>query len=443
MASIRDAFVLDIYQDAPGAQPRHIRAETLIAIRWVAIIGQATTVMIVHYGLGFETPLLACLAAIGASAALNLFLQTRYKGARQMGRRDAFLSLAFDAGQLALLLGMTGGPYNPFAVLLLAPVTVSASILPGRQTLWLGLFVAALVTIIASFHLPLPGPAPALPRIYALAAWAALLVGIVFVAGYVARVATEQQRMSQALGAVEATLRREQQMSAVGALAAAAAHELGTPLATIALVAKELSRDLPEGSEAAEDAALIVSQTERCRAILADISARPDETAGGDAGARFYPMSASALIRDIAEPRRPADIDLEIIQRPIAGDAGAEPRIARTPEMMNGLTNILSNALQFAAKEVTVSVAWSARNLSITVVDDGPGFPPDLIRRIGEPYISTRRNRSGHMGLGLFIARTLLENSGAKLKFANRPGAGAEVVASWSRPDIEVTAEEQ
>lgn len=442
MISIRDAFLFDIYRDAPGAQPGHIRAETLIAIRWVAIFGQAATVLIVHFGFGFQTPLLVCMTAIGASAALNLFLQARYKGARQMSLRDAFLSLGFDAAQLAFLLALTGGPLNPFAVLMLAPVTVSASVLPGRQTLWLGLLAAALTTVIAVAHFPLPGPAPKLPWIYALAGWAALVVGIFFVAGYVARVATEQQRMSRALGAVEETLQREQRVSAVGALAAAAAHELGTPLATIALVAKELSRDLELGAEAAEDAALIVSQTERCRAILADLSARPGEGAGGDAGQRFYPIVVSMLMRELADPRRPEGVDLTIIQRPIAGDAGAEPRIRRTPELINGLSNILSNALQFAVDEVTVSIAWSANNLSITVVDDGPGFPPDLIRRIGEPYISTRRDQAGHMGLGLFIARTLLENSGATLKFSNRPGAGAEVTASWSRSAVEEPARE-
>lgn len=435
MASIRDVFLLDIYDDAAGGSSRHIRAATLVAIRWVAIFGQLATVLIVHFGLGFETPLFYCLAAIATSAALNLSLSMRYQGAQEMERRDAFRSLVFDAVQLAFLLGLTGGLHNPFAVLLLAPVTVSASILPPRQTLWLCMIAAASATVIVVLHLPLPGPVPAMPRIYSLAGWVGLVVGIVFVAGYVALIATEQARMSQALAAVAETLRREQQVSAVGALAAAAAHELGTPLATITLVAKELSRDLPPDTEAAEDAALIVSQTERCRAILAELAARPSD----DAGQAFYPMSATALIQDIAEPRRPPEIILKVVQRPISGDAGAEPRIARTPELLNGLANILSNALQFAREEVTVSIAWSARNLSITVVDDGPGFPPDLLRKIGQPYISTRRGQSGHMGLGLFIARTLLENSGAQLRFGNRAGAGAEVVASWSRAAVEVT----
>lgn len=433
-----ETFKLDIYTEAPGTGPRHIRAATLAAIRWVAIAGQLATLLIVHFGFGFETPLAPCLAAVGISAAINIYMKARYAGARHMSTQDALFSLGFDAAQLAFLLGLTGGLYNPFAVLLLAPVTVSASILTGRQTLWLGLFVAGLVTVIAIAHAPLPGPAPQPPRIYALAGWAAILVGIVFVAGYVARVAAEQRRMEQALGAVETTLRREQQVSAVGALAAAAAHELGTPLATISLVAKELSRDLPPGTEAADDAALLVSQAERCRDILTELAARPSD----DAGDAFYPITATALIETISAGRRRPDVDVKVHQRPISGDAGAEPRVVRTPELLNGLANILSNAIQFAKSEVTVAVAWSQRNLSITVVDDGPGYPADLIQKIGEPYISTRANQSGHMGLGLFIARTLLEKSGARLKFGNRPGAGAEVVATWSRQALEVRAKE-
>ncbi len=429
-----DTFKLDIFGDTPGGSPRHIRAATLIAIRWIGICGQLATVLVVHFGFEYRTPLAACLTAIAASALLNLLLRSRYAGARHMQQPEAMFLLGFDAAQLTFLLGMTGGLFNPFAVLILAPVTVSASLLPGRQTVLLGLFVAALVTLLALAHMPLPGPAPAMPPVYALASWAATIIGIVFVAGYVGRVAAEQRRMQNALAAVEATLRREQQVSAVGALAAAAAHELGTPLATISLVAKELSRDLPPDTEAAEDAALLVSQAERCRAILAELAARPSD----DSGVRFYPIAISALIEDIALGREQANVEFQVLRRPVSGDAGAEPRIARTPELVNGLVNILSNALQFAATRVTVTVAWSARNVSITVVDDGPGFPIDTLQRIGEPYISTRRNQSGHMGLGLFIARTLLENTGARLTFANRSGAGAEVVASWTRSALEV-----
>jgi two-component system sensor histidine kinase RegB len=436
MAGIFDAFKIDIFNDAPGMRPRHIRAATLIAIRWVAITGQLVTVLTVRFWLDFDLPLTFCLISILASCILNLHLTRKYRNARQMKRRDANFSLRFDAVQLAFLLGLTGGLYNPFSMLILAPVTVSAAILPVRHTIRTGVLVAILVSLLTVVHVELPGPAPDLASIYGVAAWVATLVGLIFIAGYVARVAAEQRRMMQALHAVEATLRREQQVSAVGALAAAAAHELGTPLATITLVAKELSREIPEDTETGKDIALLVSQSERCRSILADLTARPGEDEN-DTGARFYPINFSALLEEIAEERKPAEISFSILKRPIAGDAGVEPRVLRSPELVNGITNILANALQFARKEVSIIVAWSAKNVSLTVVDDGPGFASDLLERIGDPYISTRKNKDGHMGLGLFIARTLLENSGARLTFGNRSGAGAEITASWSRSDLE------
>lgn len=439
MVGLVDAFKLEIFEDAPGAGPRHVRAETLIAIRWIAILGQAVTVLIVAVLFELTASLIACMAAIVASAMVNVFLSVRYGGARQLSNRSVLLSLGFDTVQLAFLLGLAGGLHNPFSILLLAPVTVSAAILRGRLTLWLGLLTAAATTILAIVHLPVPGPAQSLSPVYALAAWVATVVGVVFVAGYVARVASEQRRMQQALSEVRTTLQREQQVSALGALAAAAAHELGTPLATITLVAKELSRDLPAGSEAAEDAELLVSQAERCRDILAELSARPSD----DSGDRFYPIPLTALIDEAAARHRRPKIAFTVLQRPISGDAGAEPRVQRTPELVNGLGNILSNALQFAETEVKISVQWSRTELSVCVLDDGPGFPPDMLSRVGEPYLSTRRNVDGHMGLGLFIARTLLENTGASLTFANRPEAGAEVMASWSRDALEVKADKR
>lgn len=437
MAGPLDVLKFDAHEDAAGIGPQHVRGATLIGIRWVAIVGQASTVLIVAVLFGLSTALVACLAAIVASAMLNLFLSVRFGGRRQLSHKNVLLSLAFDTTQLAFLLGLTGGLHNPFSLLLLAPVTVSASILSSGRTLILGLYTGIATSILAVAHLGVPGPAPELSPIYALAAWAATLVGIVFVAGYVSRVASEQRRMQQALGEVRTTLQREQQVSAVGALAASAAHELGTPLATIALVAKELTRDLPEGSEAAEDAALLVSQAERCRDILAELAERPSD----DSGAEFYPIPLTALVGAAATRHRRPEIAYTVLQRPLSDDAAVEPRVQRTPELVHGLANILSNALQFAKTEVIVTIEWSAEEIRARVVDDGPGFPLDVLDKIGEPYISTRANQEGHMGLGLFIARTLLENTGAQLTFENGPNGGAVVLASWSRSALEVKAE--
>lgn len=437
MVSLLDALKFDARKDAQDMGSQHVRGATLIAIRWVAIIGQASTVLIVAVLFELSSALVACLAAIAASAMLNLFLSVRFGGRRQLSHQNVLLSLAFDTAQLAFLLGLTGGLHNPFSILLLAPVTVSASILSAGRTLILGLFTVIAISILAIMHLPVPGPAPALSPIYALAAWAATLVGIVFVAGYVSRVAREQRRMQQALGEVRTTLQREQQVSAVGALAASAAHELGTPLATIALVAKELTRDLPEGSEAAEDAALLVSQAQRCRDILAELAERPSD----DSGAEFYPIPLTAIVGSAASHHRRPEIAYTILQRPLSDSGGAEPRVQRTPELVHGLANILSNALQFAETEVKVTIEWSAAEIQARVIDDGPGFPSEVLDRIGEPYISTRADQDGHLGLGLFIARTLLENTGAQLTFENGANGGAAVLACWSRSALEVKVE--
>jgi two-component system, sensor histidine kinase RegB len=438
MTGLLDVLKLDIHEYAPGAGPRHVRGATLIAIRWVAIIGQTATVLIVAVLFEMTAALVICLAAIVASAMLNLFLSFRFGARRQLTQRFVLASLAFDTAQLALLLGLTGGLHNPFSILLLAPVTVSATILSAQRTLTLGLFALLAISILAIAHMPVPGPAPQLALIYSLAAWVATVVGTIFIAGYVVRVASEHRRMQEALGEVRTTLQREQQVSAVGALAAAAAHELGTPLATISLVSKELMLDLPDGSEAAEDAALLVSQAERCRDILAELAARPSD----DSGAEFYPIPLTALVGGAATQHRRPEIAFTVLQRPLSDGAGPEPRVQKTPELVNGLVNILSNALQFAKTEVKIVIEWDAEEIRAHVSDDGPGFLSDVLDRIGEPYISTRAEQDGHMGLGLFIARTLLENTGASLTFANGPEGGAAVQAVWARVLLEAKQDE-
>lgn len=410
-----------------------VRLQTLITIRWIAVAGQLVTLLVVHFGFGFTLPLVPALIAVAASAALNAALPLVHRGQPHVGDRDAAIHLAFDCVQLAVLLFLTGGLANPFEVLILAPVTVSATILSRRSTLLLAALAVVLVTVLAFWHLPLPGPPGQVPPpgIMLFAVWIATVLAILFIASVVARVAAEQRRMRDALAEAQAALAREQQLSALGALAAAAAHELGTPLATISVVAKELARDLPPDSDLSDDATLLLSQAERCRDILAELARRPVD----DAGEAYYRAPLSALIEAAAVPHRRDAIALEIVRR--AGDAGPEPRVERRPELVHGIGNLLSNALQFAERRVEVAIAWTASSVRVTIADDGPGFPPMLLARFGEPYISSRSGESGHMGLGVFIAQTLLHRTGARLVFGNRQGYGAEVVIEWPRDVLE------
>ena len=410
-----------------------ISLRTLILIRWVAIGGQGLTILIVHYGLGFGLPLVPALAVVASSALLNLVLIVLRQWAARLGARDAALYLGYDTLQLAVLLYLTGGLQNPFAILILAPVTVAATILSRRAVIALSVLAIAAISVLALRHLPLPWRSEPLvfPPELVLGIWIALVLATVFIGAYTWSIAQGARRLRDAMAATQLALAREQRVSAVGALAAAAAHELGSPLATIAVVAKELARELPDDSPHAEDAALLLSQSERCRRILAELAQHPEE----DGGSPYTRLPISALVDAAAAPYREQGVRL--ILATAGGHAGEEPLVIRSPEIMHGLNNLVQNAVQFAAREVSVTTFWDAATVTVEIDDDGPGFPLHLFGRLGEPYLSTRTGATDHMGLGIFIAQSLLERSGAKLAFDNLADGGAHVAVSWNRANLE------
>jgi two-component system sensor histidine kinase RegB len=417
----------------PAAGAVSVSLRTLVFIRWVAVIGQAVTVLIVHYGVGFVFPAEGALAAIAISAVLNIVAMLSHRAGARLRDREARLYLAYDTLQLSVLLFITGGLQNPFAILMLAPVTVSATILSRSSVIGLSALTLLALTFLALVHLPLPArPGVSLqPQpLYVLGMWTALASSTMFIAGYIWSVAEEARRMRDAFAATQLALAREQRISAVGGLAAAAAHQLGSPLTTIALVTKELVRDLPPDSPYAEDAELLLSQSERCRTILAELVRRRD----GEDAEHFAPLPVSALVEAAGEPHLRAGIQLSYRTAPAhtgGGQPVAEPRVTPSPEIMHGLGNLIQNAVQFAVREVAVTTSWSDETVAVDIVDDGPGFPQQVLARIGEPYISGRGGETQHMGLGIFIAQSLLERTGARLDFANVAEGGAEVVVEW------------
>jgi two-component system, sensor histidine kinase RegB len=421
----------------PAAGSARISLRTLVPIRWVAIAGQALAILTVHYGLGFHLPLAPTLAVVAGSALLNIVLIVYRQSERRLGERYAALCLGYDILQLGILLYLTGGLQNPFAILVLAPVTVAATILSRRPVIALSTFAVAAISVLALWHLPLPwrtdpGPLVFPPEII-IGTWTALVMATVFIGGYTWSVAQDARRLRDAVAATQLALAREQRVSAVGALAAAAAHELGSPLATIAVVAKELAHELPPDSPHAEDAALLLSQSERCRRILAELSQRPEE----DGGSPYTRLPISALVEAAAAPHQERGVRL------IFATAGApaedEPQVRRSPEILHGLNNLIQNAVQFADREVTVTTFWDPATVTVEVSDDGPGFLIHLLGRLGEPYLSTRAGAADHMGLGIFIAQSLLERSGATLAFDNLEEGGAHVAISWSRANLETS----
>jgi len=418
-----------------------VRLRTLIVIRWVAIIGQAITLLVVNFGLRYPVPLLPALATVAVSAVINFWAAIGRRSPERLGDRAAAVYLAYDLLQLGILLYLTGGLHNPFAVLVLAPVIISATVLSRVSTMALSALALAIVIVLALVHLPLPwaDQSFALAPLFIFGLASALGLSVVFIAGYVFSVAEEARRMSGALAASYLALDREQRVSALGALAAAAAHRLGSPLGTIAVVAKELARDLPPESPHRADVELLLSESERCRTILTELSTRPE------AGEPLQRMPLAALVETAAAPYRAERVRLIIDASAEPGSEAARqpaPQAPHSPELVHGLGNLLQNAIEFARSEVRVTVRWSERRVSLKIRDDGPGFAPGLLDHLGEPYLSGGENQgrigSGEpMGLGVFIAQTLLGRTGAQLSFGNGQDSGAEVTIAWNRSALE------
>jgi two-component system, sensor histidine kinase RegB len=398
----------------------------------------------VFFGMQYQMPIGQCLMVIGVALGLNAVLYFRHRDARVLTEREAAAQLAFDILQLTAMLALTGGIENPFALLYLAPIVISAGNLSLGATLALALLAFASSSFITIFHYPLPWDPKApleLPPLYVAGVWVSLTLGIGFCLIYAWRIADEGRRMQAALAATQEALTREQRLSDLGALAAATAHELGTPLGTIAVVARELERGMPKNSEWLEDVRLLRDQAERCREILSKLSQQDTDE---DTIAKRLPLPA--LIDEIAEPHRGFGIDINITT---TGDGTLTVR--RAPEIVHGLGNFIENAVDFADTKVDIEAAWDNDTVHMTISDDGAGFDPVILARLGEPYVTSRAgvdperettgnaHADGHagMGLGFFIAKTLIERIGGTVNFGNRPKAGAVVRVHFPRKVLE------
>jgi len=443
---------------------RGLSLRTLIILRWLAIVGQTATIAVAFFGLHFPLPVWECLAVIAASVGVNLLAMSRLRQAegRLPDGRQTAVHLGWDILQLTALLALTGGLENPFCILLVAPVTVAAASLPGRQAIVLGLMVLIATGTLFYGSLPLPwaaGTKLELPGLYRFGLGLGLITGVIFTAAYAWRVAADAEKLELALATTQDVLQREQRLTALGGLAAAAAHELGTPLATIQVVAKELLRSAPADDALAEDARLLLQQADRCRDILRRLSQTPE-----DGDPLYAEVSLSALLAEVIEPHRGFDLEIGC---EVEGGAGVL-RVRRLPEVVHGLSALVENAADFAASRVRVIATADEASLGISVVDDGPGFAPDILPRLGEPYVTSRPHgkarrvllsgtkappsvadpivipSQGGMGLGFFIARTLLERSGGRVVAGHGEGGpggnrGARVSIRWPRTALEVS----
>ena len=419
---------------------RYVRLDTILRLRWLAALGQLAAIFIVEQGLEFDVEVVPCLAIVGFSGLLNLVLQVWFNPMERLEPPFAAALLALNIIELAGLLFLTGGLQNPFSFLFLAPVLISATALPIRLTIALGMLAVACASVLVFFYFPLPWDMDdplALPPIYLFGVWLSIVVAIGVTSLYAFQVAEEARKLSDALAATELVLAREQHLTQLDGLAAAAAHELGTPLSTIVLISRELEQGVTDQPQLSGDIKMLREQAQRCRDILAKI------TQLSSTGAPFDRMPLSTLIEETVAPHRDFGVAIKVR---IAVSGTSEPTGARNPAIIYGVGNILENAVDFARNAVEVNAWWDADTVEIVISDDGPGIAPDLLKRIGEPYLSRRRDaddaqggRSG-LGLGVFIARTLLERTGARVSFTNRifPDHGAVVQIVWPRSRFEV-----
>lgn len=406
---------------AEAARSEPIRMRTLVLLRWVAILGQLAAT-VVAYGLGVRFALAPVLLLIVAAAAMNLWLYLQ--SPRQSSVRSTLYQLIFDVVQISALLALTGGMTNPFALLVLAPVTIAATTMNARQTVALGGATVALITLAAIVARPVIGPDGKplqLEPLLTLGHWLALVIGVFFFAFYAHRVTVELAATSNALFATQMALAREQRLQHLGGVVAAAAHEMGTPLATIKLIASELEDELAERPDLAADLANLRLSADRCARILRDMGRAGKD----DLLLRVAPLQT--VLEDAASPHADRGPRIEI--------HAEGPEIRRDPALIHGLRNLIQNAVDFARERVVIEAGCDSRYLTVTIRDDGPGYPPALLTRIGDPYLTSRKGgaqRAGYegMGLGLFIAKTLLERTGAQLHFANG-GPGAIVRVRW------------
>ncbi len=416
---------------------RYVRLDTILRLRWLAALGQLTAIFVVAQGLEFDVAVIPCVAIVGMSALLNLALQIAFNPMQRLDPVYAAALLALNIVELAALLFLTGGLQNPFSFLFLGPVLISATVLPIRMTVAIGLLAVACASALVFFHLPLPWDADdplVLPPIYLLGVWLSILLVIGVTSLYAFQATEEARKLSDALAATELVLTREQHLTQIDGLAAAAAHELGTPLSTIFLISRELEKSVNGNEQLAADLKTLREQAQRCRDILAKI------TQLSASGAPFDRMPISTLIEEAVAPHRDFGVAIKVR---LAVAATREPVGARNPAILYGVGNILENAVDFARTTVEVNAWWNQDAVEIVVSDDGPGIAPDILKRIGEPYLSRRRSadeaqRAG-LGLGVFIARTLLERTGARVSFSNRtfPDHGAVVQIVWPRARFE------
>ena len=407
---------------------------TLTILRYIAIFGQFIAVNIVFYYLKLSFPINESYVIIFIGLLTNIFLQFRVK-VNQLKDSYASFFLLYDLIQLSILLYLTGGILNPFSFLLVIPAIVSSTFLSMGTTIILSAITSFMLFLITYFYLPLPGMNEEIfnvPNFYKLGLLMSILIGLIFLSYFGIRFSGESKKRSEALNKLQEVIAKEYELESLGGQAAAAAHSLGTPLATISIVAKELKKEIGDNKEVSKDIDLLISQTKRCSEILKKISKKQIEE-----DSFLSSIKLEDLLEEIINSFK--ETSSKKIELFIKNDKN-KIDIQRSPEIIYGLRNFIGNAVKFSKSKVKIDLKSDKKVIEIKINDDGPGIPEDLINKIGEPYIKSKSKElspNSGLGLGTFLGKTLLERQNAKLLFRrNSDLGGALTIISWSPKDF-------
>jgi len=408
--------------------------QNLVKIRWLALFGQLSACIIIYFGLGFEFPFITSLGVIFTSALVNLAIDQRNRHVKKVMPIEVSLALSFDVLQLTALIYLTGGLLNPFFILLLAPLIVSAAILELKATISLLLLVILSATFLSVYHLPLPwaGAEFVVPQLFLFGILAALIISSIFIAFYTWYLADNRRQLALLLSRAQLRLADEKEAMSLGHLATAAAHKLGSPLNTIYLISHELMDELSEDDSLFEDLQLLNHEVERCRIILSELDHDANQT-GDDLA---FALPARQVIQSLIHTKI-MDMDKQVFILVDDSDEAEEPVMQSYPELKYALETILDNADGFARDQITITISWNDTDLQITIQDDGAGFTRSILNRFGQPFNSTRKGQSGHKGLGLYLSISLIETMGGLMDVKNTPEGGGYVAITLPRTYIE------
>ena len=410
-----------------------LEKKTVVVLRWIALIGQLLTIYFVHFYVGFDLPLIFCSLTIFCGGLTNIFIQFNFRK-NQLSNIESTILLFYDVIQLSVLIYLTGGVTNPFIIFLIVPALISSTLLNLASTLFLSIITIMSLTLLTFNYFPLPSEGNIhfhVPDYYIYSIPSALVIALIFLNYFGFRFGYEARRRGNALNKLELVLAKEQELESIGHQAAAAAHSLGTPLSTITVIAKELKKEMIDNKEFKDDVDTILEQAKKCGEILKKISQNQiiDDEYVKNITLQDLLFEITKSFENITEKN--LNLNLENAKKRIP--------IKRSAELTYGIRNFVGNAVKFSKQNININLVVNNQTTTLQISDDGPGFPDDIYKIIGEPYISTKskklKSKAG-LGLGTFIGKTLLERKKANIEFLKSSNGGAIVEISWNNKDF-------